>query len=64
MAEEGRDGVSVGDVGCGGCRLDGEAEEGWGCRGGGGGCHGRMVYFEVAGGGVRCLPWLEEVMMR
>ena len=47
MAEEGRDGVSVGDVGCGGCGLDAEAEEGWGCHGGRGGCYASTVYCEV-----------------
>ena len=49
VAEEDRDGVSVGDVGGGGWGLDAEAEEGWGCCSGGGGCHGSMVDFEVAG---------------
>lgn len=39
VAEEGGNRVRVGDVGCGGCGVDAEAEEGWGCRVGGGGCH-------------------------
>ena len=66
VAEEGRDGVSVGYVGRGGCGLDAEAEEGWGCRGGGGGgCHGsNIMNFEIAGWSVRGLCWLEEVMMK
>ncbi len=59
VTEEGGDGVRVGEVGCGGCVVDGEAEEG-GDGGGGGGGHGGVAMVLLWGG---CeLWWLEDVV--